>query len=92
MDEFEEKLEDFKLQMMLEAPAFEEKILNEPRMLGGEASKYSKAVKPKKEKYLISISKEFSEELIAKLGKEDGVSWEYLLKRLLERVEEKTDE
>ena len=46
-------------------------------------------MKVKKEKYLISISKEFSEELIIKLGKEDGVSWEYLLKRLLEKVEEK---
>lgn len=43
----------------------------------------------KKEKYLISISKEFSEELIIKLGKVDGVSWEYLLKKLLERVEGK---
>lgn len=46
-------------------------------------------MKVKKEKYLISISKEFSEELIAKLGKTKGVTWEYLLKRLLERVEEK---
>ena len=49
-------------------------------------------MKVKKEKYLISISKEFSEELIVKLGKVDGVSWEYLLKRLLERVEEKENE
>lgn len=46
-------------------------------------------MKVKKEKYLISISKEFSEELIVKLGKVDGVSWEYLLKRLLEKIEEK---
>jgi hypothetical protein len=45
-------------------------------------------VKPKQEKYLISISKEFSEELITKLGKIKGVTWEYLLKRLLEKVEE----
>jgi hypothetical protein len=89
MGQFEEKLEDFKLQMMLEAPAFEKMVLNEPRMLGAEVSKYSKAMKPKKEKYLISISKEFSEELIIKLGKEDGVSWEYLLKKLLEKVEGK---
>ena len=44
-------------------------------------------MKPKQEKYLISISKEFSEELIIKLGKSKGVSWEYLLKRLLEKVE-----
>jgi hypothetical protein len=44
-------------------------------------------MKPKKEKYLISISKEFSEELITKLGKTKGVTWEYLLKRLLEKVE-----
>jgi hypothetical protein len=43
-------------------------------------------MKPKQEKYLISISKEFSEELIAKLGKVKGVTWEYLLKRLLEKV------
>ena len=89
MGQFEEKLEDFELQMMLEAPAFEKMVLNEPRMLGAEVSKYSKAMKPKKEKYLISISKEFSEELIVKLGKEDGVSWEYLLKKLLEKVEGK---
>jgi hypothetical protein len=89
MGQFEEKLEDFELQMMLEAPAFEKMVLNEPRMLGAEVSKYSKAMKPKKEKYLISISKEFSEELIIKLGKEDGVSWEYLLKKLLEKVEGK---
>lgn len=46
-------------------------------------------MKVKKEKYLISISKEFSEELIVKLGKVDGVSWEYLLKKLLEKIEEK---
>ena len=46
-----------------------------------------KPKKPKKEKYLISIGKEFSEKLITKLGKVDGVSWEYLLKRLLEKVE-----
>lgn len=45
-------------------------------------------MKPKKEKYLISISKEFSEKLIVKLGKVDGVSWEYLLKKLLEKIEE----
>jgi hypothetical protein len=56
MGQFEEKLEDFELQMMLEAPAFEKMVLNEPRMLGAEVSKYSKAMKPKKEKYLISIS------------------------------------
>jgi hypothetical protein len=47
-----------------------------------------KGMKPKKEKYLISISKEFAEELITKLGKTKGVTWEYLLKRLLEKVEE----
>lgn len=46
-----------------------------------------KGMKPKKEKYLISISKEFAEELITKLGKTKGVTWEYLLKRLLEKVE-----
>ena len=46
-------------------------------------------MKVKKEKYLISISKEFAEQLIAKLSKEDGVSWEYLLKKLLEKIEEK---
>jgi hypothetical protein len=44
-------------------------------------------MKPKQEKYLISISKEFSEEMITKLGKTKGVSWEYLLKRLFEKVE-----
>jgi len=44
-------------------------------------------MKPKKEKYLIAISKEFSEKLITKLGKVEGVTWEYLLKRLLEKVE-----
>jgi hypothetical protein len=42
----------------------------------------------KQEKYLISISKEFSEKMITKLGKTKGVTWEYLLKRLLEKVEE----
>lgn len=89
MGEFEEALDKFKLQMALEAPVFEEKILREPRMMGAEASEYSKAMKPKRGKYLISISKEFSEELIAKLSKEDGVSWEYLLKKLLEKIEEK---
>ena len=46
-------------------------------------------MKVKKEKYLISVSKEFAKELIAKLGKTKGVTWEYLLKKLLERVEEK---
>jgi hypothetical protein len=46
-------------------------------------------MKPKKEKHLISVSEEFYQELVIKLGKEDGVSWEYLLKRLLERVEGK---
>ena len=46
-------------------------------------------IKPKKEKHLISVSEEFYKELVIKLGKEDGVSWEYLLKRLLEKVEEK---
>ena len=46
-------------------------------------------MKVTKEKYLISISKEFSEELVKKLGKTKGITWEYLLKRLLERVEEK---
>jgi hypothetical protein len=44
-------------------------------------------MKPKKEKYLISISKEFSEKMITKLGKTEGVTWEYLLKKLLEKVE-----
>jgi hypothetical protein len=44
-------------------------------------------MKPKQKKYLISISKEFSEEMIAKLGKTKGVTWEYLLKKLLEKVE-----
>jgi hypothetical protein len=46
-------------------------------------------MKVKKEKHLISVSEEFYQELAAKLGKEDGVSWEYLLKKLLERVEGK---
>jgi hypothetical protein len=46
-----------------------------------------KKMKPKKEKYLIAISKEFSEKMITKLGKTKGVTWEYLLKRLLEKVE-----
>jgi len=46
-----------------------------------------KGMKPKKKKYLISISKEFSEKLITKLGKTKGVTWEYLLKRLLEKIE-----
>jgi hypothetical protein len=50
-------------------------------------SKRGLKVKSKQEKYLISISKEFSEELITKLGKTKGVTWEYLLKRLLEKVE-----
>jgi hypothetical protein len=45
-------------------------------------------MKSKQEKYLISISKEFSEKMITKLGKTKGVTWEYLLKRLLEKVEE----
>lgn len=44
-------------------------------------------MKPKKEKYLISIGKEFSEELKTKLGKAKGVTWEYLLKKLLEKIE-----
>jgi hypothetical protein len=44
-------------------------------------------MKSKQEKYLISISKEFSEKMITKLGKTKGVTWEYLLKRLLEKVE-----
>lgn len=43
----------------------------------------------KKEKHLISVSEEFYQELVAKLGKTKGITWEYLLKRLLERVEEK---
>lgn len=34
MGEFEEKLEDFKLQMMLEAAAFEKRMLSEPRPKG----------------------------------------------------------
>jgi hypothetical protein len=46
-------------------------------------------MKPKKEKHLISVGEEFYQELVTKLGKVDGVSWEYLLKRLLEKVEEK---
>lgn len=46
-------------------------------------------MKVKKEKHLISVSEEFYQKLVAKLGKTKGVTWEYLLKRLLERVEEK---
>lgn len=61
--------------------------MNEPRMLGAE-TKYLKVVKPK-EKHLISVSEEFYQELVTKLGKTKGVTWEYLLKKLLERVEEK---
>jgi hypothetical protein len=34
MDEFEKNLDKLKLQLQLEAPAFEEKILNEPRPKG----------------------------------------------------------
>jgi hypothetical protein len=44
-------------------------------------------MKPKKEKHLISVNEEFYQELVIKLGKVDGVTWEYLLKRLLEKVE-----
>jgi len=44
-------------------------------------------MKPKKEKHLISVGEEFYQELVVKLGKVEGVSWEYLLKRLLEKVE-----
>jgi hypothetical protein len=51
------------------------------------ASVGEKGMKPKQEKYLISISKELSEKLITKLGKTKGVTWEYLLKRLLEKIE-----
>jgi hypothetical protein len=65
----------------------EEYWLNQPRMKGAEASEYSGKMKPKQEKYLISISKEFSEEMIIKLGKTKGATWEYLLKKLLEKVE-----
>lgn len=46
-------------------------------------------MKVKKEKHLMSVSEEFYQELVIKLGKTKGVTWEYLLKRLLERVEEK---
>jgi len=44
-------------------------------------------MKPRKEKHLISVGEEFYQELVVKLGKVEGVSWEYLLKRLLEKVE-----
>ena len=88
MGEFEEALDKSLLQMVLEAPAFEKRMLNEPRILGVEL-KYSKTVKPKKEKHLISVSEEFYQELVGKLGKTKGITWEYLLKRLLEKVEEK---
>jgi hypothetical protein len=69
------------------AKDWEKALLNQPRLKGAEASEYSGEMKPKKEKYLIAISKEFSEEMITKLGKTKGVTWEYLLKKLLEKVE-----
>jgi hypothetical protein len=43
-------------------------------------------VKPRK-KHLISVGEEFYQELVVKLGKTKGVTWEYLLKKLLEKVE-----
>lgn len=79
--DLEEILEDCKMQAEL-MDLFGGKTFSEPKEI--KIKKNSK-----KEKHLISISEEFYQELVAKLGKTKGVTWEYLLKKLLERVEGK---
>lgn len=79
--DLEEILEDCKMQTEL-MDSFEGKTFSEPKEI---------KIKKKlgKKKHLISVSEEFYQWLVVNLGKTKGVTWEYLLKRLLEKVEEK---
>jgi hypothetical protein len=42
--------------------------------------------KKKQEQGVITVTADFHKEISLKLGKEDGVSWTYLLKKLLEKA------